>query len=70
MQWNSIKKCVVDTSVLVGRVERRTSRPWFTPKTISKMDPQRQWKNVNNKGKRNRRRQKNELKKATEKTKK
>jgi hypothetical protein len=70
VQWNSIKKCVVDTSVLVGRVKRRTSRPWITPEMISEMDHQKKWKNVNNKGKGNHRRQKNELKKATEKTKK
>jgi hypothetical protein len=34
------------------------------------MDHQRKWKNVNSKGKRNHRRQKNELKIAAEKTKK
>jgi len=70
VQWNSIKKCVVDTSDLVGKGKRRSSKPWITPEMISKMDRQRKWKNVNNKGNRDHRRQKNELKKATEKTKK
>jgi hypothetical protein len=55
---------------LVGKVKRRTSRSWITPEMISKMDHQRKLKNVNDKGNRNHRRQKNELKKVTEKTKK
>jgi hypothetical protein len=70
VQWNSIKKFVVDASDLFGKVKRRTSSPWITTEMISKMDHQRKWKNVNNKGKRSHRKQKNELKKATEKTKK
>jgi hypothetical protein len=49
---------------MVGKVKRRTSRPWITLEMISKMDHQRKWKNVNNKGKRNHRRQKIELKKS------
>jgi hypothetical protein len=39
VQWNSIKKCVLDTmSDLVGKVERRTRKPWITQEMISKMD--------------------------------
>jgi hypothetical protein len=70
VQWNSIKKCVVDTSDLVRKVKRRTSRPWITLEIISRVDHQRKWKNENNKGKRNHTNQKNELNKAIEKTKK
>jgi hypothetical protein len=47
--WNNIKKCVLDTmSDLVGKVERRATKPWITQKMISKMDDRRKWKNVNN----------------------
>jgi hypothetical protein len=48
-QWNSIKKCVLDTmSDLVGKVERRERKPWITQEMISRMDERRKWKNVNN----------------------
>jgi hypothetical protein len=56
---------------LVGKVERRARKPWITQEMISKMDEQRKWKNVNNKeGRKNYRRLRNELKRATDNTKK
>ena len=58
-------------SDLVGEVEKRTRKPWITQEMISKMDERRKWKNVNTeKGRRNYRRLRNELKRATEKAKK
>jgi hypothetical protein len=68
MQWNNIKKCVLDTmSDLVGKVERRSRKPWITQEMSSKMDEQRKWKNVNNEeGTKNYRRLRNELKRATD----
>jgi hypothetical protein len=46
VQWNNIKKCVLDTiSGLVGKVERRARKPWITQEMISKMDERRKWKN-------------------------
>jgi uncharacterized membrane-anchored protein len=54
-------------SDLVGKVERRASKPWITQEMISKMDEQRKWKNVNNEeGRKKYRRLTNELKRATE----
>jgi hypothetical protein len=39
VQWNNIKKCVLDTmSGLVGKVERRARKPWIIQEMISKMD--------------------------------
>jgi hypothetical protein len=39
VQWNNIKKCVLDTmSNLVGKVKRRARKPWITQEMISKMD--------------------------------
>jgi len=39
VQWNNIKECVLDTiSDLVGKVEKRTIKPWITQEMISKMD--------------------------------
>jgi hypothetical protein len=39
VQWNNIKKFVTDTmSDLVGKVERRARKTWFTQGMISKMD--------------------------------
>jgi hypothetical protein len=39
VQWNNIKKCVLDTmNDLVGKVERRARKPWITQEMISKMD--------------------------------
>jgi len=66
------KKCVLDTiSDLVGKVEKRARKPWITQEVISKMDVRRKWKNVNTaEGRRNYRRLRNELKRATEKAKK
>jgi hypothetical protein len=54
VQWNNIKKCVLDTmSDLVGKVERRARKSWVTQEMISKMDERRKWKNVNNEEGRN-----------------
>jgi hypothetical protein len=42
VQWNSIKECVLDTlSDLVGKVEKRSRKPWITQEMISKMDERR-----------------------------
>jgi len=72
VQWKNIKECVLDTvSVLVGKFEKRARKPWIMQEMISKMDEQRKWKNVNTEeGRRNYRRLRNELKRATEKAKK
>ena len=72
VQWKNMKECVLDTiSDLVGKVEKRARNPWSTQEMISKMDERRKWKNVNTEeGRRNYRRLRNELKRATEKAKK
>ena len=72
VQWNNIKECMIDTiSDLVSKVEKRARKPWITQEMISKMGERRKWKNVNNEeGRRNSRRLRNELKRATETTKK
>ena len=72
VQWKNIKECMLDTiSDLVGKVEKRARKPWITQEMISKMDERRKWKNVNNEeGRRNYRRLRNELKRATETAKK
>jgi hypothetical protein len=58
-------------SDLVGKVKRRATKPWITQEMISKMDEQRKWKNVNNEeGRKNYRRLRNELKRATDNAKK
>ena len=68
----NIKECVSGTiSDLVGKVEKKTRKPWITQEMISKMDERRKWKNTNPKeGRRNYRRLRNKLKTATEKAKK
>ena len=54
-----------------GKVEKRVRKPRIIQEMISKMDERRKWKNVNTEeGRRNYRRLRNELKKATEKAKK
>jgi hypothetical protein len=70
VQWNNIKKCVLDImSDLVGKVDRKARKPWITHEMINKMDQRRKWKNVNNEeGRKNYRR--NELKRATDNAKK
>jgi len=70
-QWKNIKECVLDIiSDLVGKVEKRARKPWITQAMISKMDERRKWKNVNTEeGRRNYRRLRNELQRATEKAK-
>ena len=72
VQWKNIKECVLDTiSDLVGKVEKRARKPWITQAMISKMDERRKLKKVNTKEvRRNYRRLRNELKRATEKAKK
>jgi hypothetical protein len=72
VQWNNIKECVLDTlSDLVGKVEKRARKPWITQKMISKMDERRKCKNVNTgEGRKNYRRLRNELKRATDNAKK
>jgi len=72
VQWNNIKECVLDTfSDLVGKVEKRARKPWITQEMISKMDERRKWKNVNTEeGRKNYRRLRNELKRATDNAKK
>ena len=58
-------------SDLVGKVVKRARKPWITQDMITKMGERRKWKNVNNEeGRRNYRRLRNELKRATEMVKK
>ena len=72
MQWNNIKECVlISISDLVGKVEKRQRKPWITQEMISEMDERRKWKNGNTEeGRKNYRRLRNELKRATDNTKK
>ena len=72
VQLNNIKKCMLNTiSALVRKVEKRARKPWITQEMISKMCERRKWKNLNNEeGRRNHRRLRNELKRATEAAKK
>jgi type I site-specific restriction endonuclease len=72
VQWKNIKECVLDTvSDLVGKVEKRARNPWITQEVISKMAERRKWKNVNTEeGRRNYRRPRHELKRATGKARK
>ena len=69
LRWKSVKECILDTiRDLVGKVEKRATKRWITQEIISKMDEWRKWKNVNTEeGRRNYRRLRNELKRATEK---
>jgi len=56
---------------LVGKVEKRARKPWIKQEMISKMYERRKWKNLNTEeGRRNYRKLRNELKRATEKAKK
>jgi hypothetical protein len=56
---------------MVGKVEKRARKPRITQEIISTMNERRRWKNVNTKeGRKNYRRLRNELKKATDNTKK
>jgi hypothetical protein len=42
VQWNNIKKFVLDTvSDLVGKVEKIARNPWISQEIISKMDERR-----------------------------
>jgi hypothetical protein len=48
-------------------VKERARKPWITQEMISEMDERRRWKNVNTKeGRKNYRRLRNELKRATD----
>ena len=50
MQWNNIKKCVLDTTTdVVGEVESSTRKLWITQEMINKMDKQKKWNKINNK---------------------
>ena len=64
------KKCVLDNiGDLFGKVEKRARKLWVTQEMISKIDERRKWKNVNTEeDRRNYRRLRYELKRATEKT--
>ena len=68
VQWNNIKERVLDTiSDLFGRVEKRARKQRITKELISKMDERGKWKNVNaEEGRKNYRRLRNELKRATD----
>jgi hypothetical protein len=45
VQWNNIKKCILDpVGDSVGKVERRARNPWITQEIISKMDERRSGK--------------------------
>jgi len=58
-------------SDLVGKVEKRERKPWITQEMISEMDERRKWKNVNTEEfRKNYRRLRNELKRATDNVKK
>ena len=69
VQWNDIKKRVLNTvSDLVGKVEWTAKKPWIRQKT---MDVRKKLKHVDNEGgRKNYRRLRNDLKGATEKSKK
>jgi len=41
VQWNNIKKCY-----LIGKVDRKTTKPWITQEMIIPMDEWRKWTNV------------------------
>jgi hypothetical protein len=72
VQWNKIKKCVLDTvSDLTGKNEKRARNQWITHEIISKMNERRKWKNVyTEEGGSNYRRLRIELKRATDNAKK
>jgi len=67
VQWKNIKECVLDTTGdLVGEVGKRARKQWITQEMISKMDEGRKWKNVDTEeGRRNNRRLRRELIRAT-----
>jgi len=67
VQWNNINECVLDTiGDLVGKVEKRARKHRVTQEMISKKDERRKWKNVNTEeGRKNYRRLRNKLKRAT-----
>jgi hypothetical protein len=68
VQWNNIVECVLDTtSDLTGKVKNKARKPWITHEMISKMDERRKGKNVSTEeGRKNYRRLRNKLKRATD----
>jgi hypothetical protein len=72
VQWNNIKECVLDTlSDVVGKVEKIARKAWITQEIISKMEERMRWENVKTEeGRKNYRRLRNELKRATDNAKK
>jgi hypothetical protein len=48
VQWNNIKKCVLDISDLAGKAWSKARESWFTQEITSKMDERRKLKYVNN----------------------
>jgi hypothetical protein len=52
VQWNNIKKSVLDTmSDKIGQLDRKARKVWITQKVINTMDEQRKQKSVNNEDK-------------------
>jgi hypothetical protein len=58
VEWNNIKKCVIDNTMrdLIVEVERRGRKLWITLEMISKTDERRKRKNVNKEERKNYRR--------------
>jgi len=54
VQWNNIKKCVLDTmSDLKGKVDRKARKPWILYEMIKEINKQRKWKNISNEERKN-----------------
>jgi len=54
VQWNNIKKCVLDTmSDLIGKVDRKARKPWITLEMIKEINERRKWKNISNEERKN-----------------
>jgi len=48
VQRNNINKSVPNTmGDWIGKVERKSRKPWITQEMINKVNERRQWKNVN-----------------------
>jgi hypothetical protein len=70
LQWHSVKKMCARYYDLIRRVDRKASKPWVTQEMINKSDEQRKWNGVQLRKKKGRTAEdRNELKKATDKTK-
>ena len=72
VQWNNIKKSVLDTtSDKIRQLDRQARKLWIIQKVINKMDEQRKQKSANNKGrKENYTTLRNDMERATNKAKK